>query len=80
MLGSRAETDFTIIALLDQPNRTILDYFLLPSTALANGQLYLTPANAHRFESMRFKSVEAMFGRATASPGAEASARAASGH
>jgi DNA invertase Pin-like site-specific DNA recombinase len=58
----RAEVDFTIVARLDPSTKEPLDYFLFSPTWLEGGSIYLKDSNLHRFESIRFRSIEAIFG------------------
>jgi DNA invertase Pin-like site-specific DNA recombinase len=58
--------DFTITGRLDRKTGEIIDYFLVSATDLATGPIYLKESNLERYSSMRFTSLDAMFGCAPA--------------
>jgi DNA invertase Pin-like site-specific DNA recombinase len=55
------EVDFILTARLDQENRTVLDYFLIPSHELSTGYLYMRPRKPI-FDRLRFLTLRAVFG------------------
>jgi DNA invertase Pin-like site-specific DNA recombinase len=59
---ARPEFDFTITGRLDQGSGQIIDYFLVSAADLATGPIYLRESNLGRYSSIRFTSIEAMFG------------------
>jgi DNA invertase Pin-like site-specific DNA recombinase len=59
---ARPEIDFTIIGRLDQNSGQIIDYFLISASELATGVIHLKESNLSRYSSMRFTSIEEMFG------------------
>jgi len=58
--------DFIITGRLDRETGEIIDYFLVSTADLAAGPIYLKESNLERYSSMRFTSLDAMFGSATA--------------
>jgi hypothetical protein len=58
--------DFIITGRLDGETGEIIDYFLAPVVDLAAGPIYLKESNLERYALMRFTSLDAMFGSATA--------------
>jgi DNA invertase Pin-like site-specific DNA recombinase len=50
--------DFTLVTRLDQKNRRILDYLLLPSEAIETTQLSLTRHNGYEIECFAHESLE----------------------
>jgi hypothetical protein len=58
--------DFIITGRLDAETGEIIDYFLASVVDLAAGPIYLKASNLERYSSMRFTSLDAMFGSATA--------------
>ncbi|MGZ6376144.1 MAG: recombinase family protein [Ktedonobacterales bacterium] len=57
--------DFIITGRLDRETSEIIDYFLASAVDLAAGPIYLKESNLDRYSSMRFTSLDAMFGSAT---------------
>jgi hypothetical protein len=58
--------DFIITGRLDRQTGEIVDYFLVSVADLAAGSIYLKESNLERYSSMRFTSLDEMFGSATA--------------
>jgi len=58
--------DFIITGRLDRQTGEIIDYFLASAVDLAAGSIYLKESNLERYSSMRFTSLDAMFGSPTA--------------
>jgi DNA invertase Pin-like site-specific DNA recombinase len=58
--------DFIITGRLDRQTGEIIDYFLVSVADLAAGSIYLKESNLERYSSMRFTSLDAMFGSPTA--------------
>lgn len=59
----RQGADFVIAARACPESRELIDYFLVPTSKLADGPLYLKESNLASFVDMRFASVNAMFGQ-----------------
>lgn len=55
------EVDFILTARLDQQNRNVLDFFLIPSSELVVGYLYMRPRKPI-FDQLRYPRLEAIFG------------------
>jgi hypothetical protein len=56
--------DITVAVRLDQPNRTPLDYYLLPSLNFGIPRINLAEHNGIEFESFRFDSLDYLHGMA----------------
>jgi DNA invertase Pin-like site-specific DNA recombinase len=54
--------DFIVTGRLDRETSKIIDYFLASAVDLASGPIYLKESNLERYASMRFTSLDAMFG------------------
>ena len=54
--------DITIAVRMDQPNRTPLDYYLLPRIDMSAPRIRLAEDNGVSLNSYRFDSLEALFG------------------
>lgn len=55
------DVDFILTARLDQENRRVLDFFLIPSHELSMGYLYMRPKKTI-FDRLRFSTLQAVFG------------------
>jgi hypothetical protein len=60
--------DFIITARMDGDTWKVLDYFLVPASAMATKVIYLRESRLERYSSWRFASINAMFGGATTHP------------
>lgn len=54
--------DFIITARIDGDTWKVLDYLLVPASAMATKVVYLRESRLERYSSWRFTSIEAMFG------------------
>lgn len=55
------DVDFILTARLDQENRNVLDFFLIPSSELESGYLYMRPRKPI-FDQLRHSTLEGIFG------------------
>lgn len=63
---ARPGIDFIITGRLNGQTGEIIDYFLVSAADLAAGPIHLRESNLDRYSSMRFTSIDAMFGRPAA--------------
>ncbi len=56
--------DITVAVRLDQPNRSALDYYLLPQIDMAAPRLRLAEHNGISLDAYRFESLDALYGLA----------------
>lgn len=63
---ARPGIDFTISGRLNRETGEIVDYFLVSAADLATGTIHLRESNLERYSSMRFISLDGMFGSGTA--------------
>lgn len=63
---AKSGIDFIISGRLDRETSEIIDYFLVSAVDLADGPIYLKKSNLERYASIRFTSLDAIFGSTTA--------------
>jgi DNA invertase Pin-like site-specific DNA recombinase len=62
-ISAKPDVDFIISCRLDEETAEIIDYFLVSAADLTNGRIYLRESNLDCYASLRFISLDAMFGR-----------------
>jgi DNA invertase Pin-like site-specific DNA recombinase len=63
-LDARLRPDITVAVRMDQPNRSVLDYYLLPQLDMTEPRLRLAEHNGVSIDAYRFDSLDALYGMA----------------